>query len=324
MATFQKPFLEIAQQIDLLKQRGMTITDDLKAGELLARLGYYRLSGYWYPMRQSAATTLPQGRAVRTILDQFRPGVSFEQVTSLYVFDKRLRLLLLDAIERVEVALRVTIATRLGRNNPYAHMDKALLHGNFAKKSKYPDGETEHDVWRERYRRCVKRSSEDFIKHFKTKYPSQGLPIWIAVEVWDFGLTSTFFKGMTHADQTAIAAQYGLPRAELLAGWIRALNETRNACAHHSRVWNKPLINLPTPPKLGESLLLDHITGNISAQTRVYIIATALQFLVKTINPSSTWAHRLKDLFQSFPQAPGISPIQSGFPPKWEALPLWN
>ena len=324
MAIFQKPYLEIAQQIGLLKQRGMDITDDAKAGRYLERLGYYRLSGYWYPMRQSVASTHPQSSATKVILDQFRPGTSFEQVADLYVFDKQLRLLFLDAIERIEVAMRVAIALCLGRNNPYAHMDKTLLHGNFAKKSKYPDGETAHAAWIERYRRCVKRSSEDFIKHFKTKYPSQGLPIWIAIEVWDFGLMSTLLAGMTHADQSAIAAQYSIPRAELFTGWIRAVNETRNACAHHSRVWNKPLVNWSTPPKLGESVILDHLSGNISAQTRVYSVAASLQFLLRTINPTSSWAPRLKELFRTFPNAPGIAVGQTGFPHNWETLPLWN
>ena len=312
VATYSKPFLSIASQIAQLRQRGMVITDDSKASQYLERLGYYRLSGYWYPMRQTSVS------------NQFRTGTEFQHVADLYVFDKQLRMLLLDAIERVEVALRVAIAIQLGQKNPYAHMDKTALHGNFAKKMKYPDGPTGHDDWINRYRRCVHRSHEEFKKHFDKAYPSQGLPIWIAIEVWDFGLMSTFLSGMTHADQTALAKQFGIPRTDLLTGWMRTLNETRNNCAHHSRVWNKPLINSPTPPKIGENSLLDHIVQDKPAQTRVYIAAVALQYLLRTINPTSSWSNRLKSHLLTFPAAPGIAVGQSGFPLGWEQLPLWT
>ncbi len=158
----------------------MIITDGAKAAHYLERLGYYRLSGYWYPMRVfKPATTTSQ----QTIGDHFRDGTHFQYVADLYVFDKQLRMLLLDGIERIEVALRVAIAIKLGHQNPYAHMDSGMLHGNFAKKTKYPDGPTGHDVWISRYRRCVGRSHEEFKKHFDKKYPSQGLPIWMAIEV---------------------------------------------------------------------------------------------------------------------------------------------
>jgi abortive infection bacteriophage resistance protein len=321
LATYSKPFLSIPQQIAQLKQRGMIITDDNKAGHYLERLGYYRLSGYWYPMRVLNPAT---ASSPHTISDQFRVGTQFQHVADLYVFDKQLRMLLLDGIERIEVALRVAIAIKLGQQNPYAHMEKSLLHGNFAKKTKYPDGPTGHDEWISRYRRCVNRSHEEFKKHFDKKYPSQGLPIWMAIEVWDFGLMSTFMSGMAYNDQTDIAWQFGFSRNELLIDWIRALNEARNNCAHHSRVWNKPLINSPTPPKRGESQFLDHIVGDKMCQTRVYIVAVAIQFLLRTINPTSSWSSRLKTHFQTFPIAPGVSTTHTGFPAGWEQLLLWN
>lgn len=324
MATYSKPYLPVNQQLALIKSRGMVVTDDARAIHYLERLGYYRLSGYWYPMRQSSTVVAPGGGRVTTVSDNFRPNVRFEDVANLYVFDKNLRMLLLDAVERIEVAIRVSVALILGVKSPYAHVDKSLLHGNFAKRSKFPDGPTEHDKWLERYRRCVSRSHEEFIAHFKSNYPGQGLPIWIAVEVWDFGLLSHFINGMTHADQSTLAAYYNVPRTELFLGWIKALNEVRNTCAHHSRLWNKPLINNPSPPRIGEVPELDHIAGNVQRETRVYVAAAALQYLLKRVNPTSSWSNRVKALFQAFPAAPGIAVSQSGFPPNWEQLPLWN
>ena len=40
--------------------RGMIITDTARAAEYLRRIGYYRLSTYWYPFHKSTRT--PAGR----------------------------------------------------------------------------------------------------------------------------------------------------------------------------------------------------------------------------------------------------------------------
>jgi len=130
MKPFSKPYLTVPAQIALLKARGLTITDDCRATAALERIGYYRLSGYWYPLRTSTITN-PSG--ARIVQDDFRPGTEFGQIVDLYVFDKKLRLLTLDAIERVEVVLRTDIALLLGQYSPVAHRDPAYLHGRFTK-----------------------------------------------------------------------------------------------------------------------------------------------------------------------------------------------
>ena len=101
LVPFTKPHLTIPDQIALLKQRGMTIQDDLAAAACLEKFGYYRLSGYWYPMRRSQLQATPNGQ-VTQVLNSFRPGVELRHAVDLCIFDKRLRLLLTDAIERIE------------------------------------------------------------------------------------------------------------------------------------------------------------------------------------------------------------------------------
>ena len=115
MSTYRKPYLTFEQQLDLLKSRGLEVTNDSVALEYLRRLGYYRLSGYWYLCRKLIALPAHQSKPVRPQReDNFLPGSKFQDAVELYVFDKKLRLLILDAIERVEVAFRVDIAYLLG------------------------------------------------------------------------------------------------------------------------------------------------------------------------------------------------------------------
>ncbi|UVF22852.1 Abi family protein (plasmid) [Microvirga terrae] len=301
----------------------MNVTDEPRAIQYLERMGYYRLSGYWYPFRQSRLITGADGRPTTQIIDQFRQGTEFRHVVELYVFDKRLRLLFLDAIERIEVALRVDVALLLGARDPSAHRNPKELHGHFAAKINPRTGDTNHKAWLARLDENERRSREDFVKHFRAKYSSD-LPIWIAIELWDFGMLSTFLSGMKVADQDAIAAKYNIPRRELLTSWMRAINHIRNICAHHSRLWNCSPSDQPKPPRAGEIPLLDHLANDTFAQTRLYAVAAVIQFLLRRINPTTSWATRLNEHFASFPQAPGIAPGQSGFPASWETLPLWT
>lgn len=314
MTPYQKPHLPIPDQVALLKSRGLEIADEAQAREALERIGYYRLSGYWYPMRRPAAGG--KGRA-----DDFLDGARFSDVMDLYVFDKRLRLLMLDAIELVEIGLRVDIALRLGARDPWLHRDPAALDRRFSK----PDprsGRTPHQTWLARMDEAVSRSREDFVQHFRARYTSE-LPIWIAIEIWDFGLLSHFLSHLPLGDRDALARKYGLPRPNLLTTTVRAINDVRNTCAHHGRLWNRVLVNHPSPPRLGETPRLDHLAAG-PVNNRIYSVAAMLQLLTLTFNPTSTWSRRLSEHLGTFPDSPLLDLQATGFPKDWETLPLWT
>ena len=312
----------------------MDITDPIAAHACLERIGYYRLSGYWYPFRQSHADVDPVTGVVLlhpvtcrpqiVVGDEFRSGTTFQQVMDLYVFDKRLRLLFLDALERIEVAMRVDIALLLGQRDPWAHRDPHQLHGRFSRSADPKIGRNEYEKWLSRLDDTFNRSKDEFVKHFKHKYPGEFPPIWIAIELWDFGMLSVFLRDMKYADQMTLALKYGLPRPELLTSWIRNLNHVRNICAHHSRLWNRSPADQIAPPKFGESSLLDHLALSPTALTRLYSSAAALQYLLRTVNPTSLWGARLKAHAATFPVGVPLSLKNAGFPDDWEALQLWR
>lgn len=187
------------------------------------------------------------------VADSFEPGARFCDVTDLYVFDKKLRSLVLDAVERVEVALRVDVALHLGALDPLAHRDARFLHPNFTTRTNRQD-RTHHAEWLDRLDDAAARSSEESVKHFASRCSSP-LPIWIAIEVWDFGQLSPLIGGLRHGDRTAMASRFGIPRADLLASWVRAIDHVRNVCAHHPRLWNRSIVDEPKPPRSTTSRL---------------------------------------------------------------------
>ncbi len=157
MTTIKRPFGKPAtthdEQVALLQQRGMVVDDPAAAEFYLQHLNYYRLGAYWLAFEADHAT------------HTFRPGTRFADVLDLYVFDRELRLLVLDAIERVEVSVRSQWAYQLAQQHgPHAHLDVALAfkpqlwQANLAKLSNE-----------------VARSDEAFIKHLLDTY-AEALP----------------------------------------------------------------------------------------------------------------------------------------------------
>lgn len=312
VSPYTKPHIPVRDQVALLRGRGLEITDQAKAEASLARIGYYRLSEYWHPMRQ-AGPSIPGQQT--SLLHTFQNGARFRDAADLYVFDKRLRLLMLDAIERVEVGLRVWCAHTLGARDPYIHRDWRALDAGFVAK--------DHAAWLSRIDAAANKSREDFIANFLKEY-APPVPLWVSIECWDFGVLSYFVSGISTADKSLLASHYGLPRRELLTSWVRSINHVRNICAHHSRLWNRVLVDRPKPPKLGEMIELDHLANYQAAHNRLYSVAAPLQYLLKQIHPGSTWAARLKAHTSTFPASPLLNLRAGGFPTGWEQLALWN
>ncbi|WP_112662189.1 Abi family protein [Microvirga flavescens] len=297
----------------------MEIPDTQKAHEYLTRIGYYRLSAYWYPFRE---TVLKADGTVQA-LDTFKPDTSFKTAVDLYAFDKALRLQLLDVLERIEIAVRTSVSLRLGAYDPFAHRNGAFLDGRFAR----PDpktGRVKHSEWLQKLDDKEVSSKEEFADHFRTKYHGSHMPVWIAVELLDFGPLSHFLAGMRWVDKSAIATQYGVPKPDLFVSWIRALSVARNVCAHHARLWNKPLVDQPKMPAHNEIPILDHLVRSPYRNTRLYAACALARYMLLVVNPRTKWPSRLKEHLKTFPRNPHISLQSSGFPRDWENLPLWQ
>ena len=238
----------------------------------------------------------------------------------LYVFDKKLKLLALDALERIELAVRVDVAHTLGARDPMAHENPACLHGHFTKKKighGPTQGRTRHEVWLDKYQTLLRRARKQaFVQHHEMQYGQ--LPIWVAVEVWDFGLLSQLFAGMTHADQETVAKNYGFARGKAFAQCLRSLNFIRNVAAHHGRLWNLNVLERAAVP-LGQTLSVDN--------ARPYFYFCLMQQLLRVICPKSQWGRRFVQLLREEFPAPKnhvFSLADMGAPPDGHAHVLWQ
>lgn len=298
---YQKQPLSFAQQADQLLSRGLTA----ERGILIRRLqstSYFRLSGYLYYFRQTGS-------------EQFQEGTSLEQVWDLCCFDQRLRTLLMDAIEAVEVYVRTQLSYHLANDtgDAFSYTDPANL----------PELSTEYyRKWLAKLKTQVrrsKRSKEEFVVHFFRKYGDShsDLPIWSLIELMDFGTTFTFYRGSSDNTKKLLAAQLDIPDV-VLTSWLQTLYSLRNRCAHHARLWNWQTgvkVKLPNPRKYP----LWH--QPMPSQNRLDVIFYILRNLLHKISPQSQWHVRVEQLFLEFPETP-LHPM--GLDAAWQQHALWN
>lgn len=310
--SYPKPWKSYDEQLAQLMVRGMQVTDRAKALDCLERIGYYRLSGYWYPFRQ---------RRGRTVLDTFRADAFFQNAVDLYVFDKQLRLLALDALERIEVALRVDVSHTLGEIDRFAYLKPELFHESFSVTLDKRSGVTAYHVWLGKHAQLIARSKEDFLRHNRDRY---GLPIaiWVACEVWDFGTLSNLFGGMREPDQDAIARRYGISNGRIFASWLRSLNYLRNVCAHHSRLWNRNIVDQPRLPAADELPWVEAFEVNSHARARCFLLLKMIRQLVSRVNPNSSWPAKMKAHLLAFPDLSHLDLNVAGMGAQkgWEAV----
>lgn len=232
---------------------------------------------------------------------KFARNSSFEQILQLYEFDRELRLLCLDAIERVEVALRAaivdTVAVKFG---PHFYTDSQ----HFFKTQYHQD-----------FLDSVAVAESLALYHYRSKYsvPAEP-PIWAAIEAITLGTLSKFFANLQRANRTLVAQRFSYPEA-ILVSWFRSISVFRNVCAHHGRIWSaKFTVNMPKIPY--------SFSSSFSSQDSFQARAIILFCLLKDIEPAvaDNWRQRLQALFDRY--QPVVDKTKLGFAAASD--PFWS
>ncbi len=290
---YVKPPLNLEEQLGLLMNRGLAVSSPERALHYLRFIGYYRLSGYCRYYQQNLS-------------HEFYPGTTFDSVLKLYIFDRELRLLVMDAVERIEVAVRSCISNTMSESyGAHWFMDKSLFHNH-----------RKHDELLGKIRAATGNydRQEGFLKSYYQKYDQPDIPpSWMMAEVMSFGTWSSLFANLkSRQDQRAICAPFDIdPR--IMKSWLHSLNYLRNLCAHHSRLWNRSFSIKPMVAKKYEMQMKDN--GSF------YAYAAMLRVLMSVIADGSKWQYRLAVLADSHPEVPLVA---MGFPENWKKDSFWG
>jgi len=295
MEEYSKSPLSCGKQVDLLISRGLVVYDRKKAEKFLSQVNYYRLSAYCLPFEIKR--------------HQFHSGVTFERIRELYEFDRRLRFLIDEALEVVEISIRTAISYYLANKyGPFAHEEDKIF---FNKKR--------HSEWLAKTHKETDRSKETFIEHYKNKYKGfPQIPIWMAVEVMSFGILSQLYHNLLRPEQIAIAKRIGF-HSSVLSSWLHTFTYTRNICAHHSRIWNRQLsIAMVVPKKDYWQTVNTKRIGSV-----IFAINNLMNKIPIEKEIIIDWQNKIKDLLDSPIDIPKFYKVM-GLSKNWENSPLWK
>lgn len=297
MQTYTKQPQSIANQISMLKQRGLVFDDEGAAFQKLGVISYFRLANYWKPFESDKVNHI------------FKPNSKFENVLSLYNFDKELRCLLFSAIQSIEIALRTKVIQIVSSSYGSFWFADASL---FSNPSIYSHCLSSLDDE-------IKRSKEEFlIEHFNKYNTPAYPPVWKTLEISSFGTLSKLYCNLTDTKiKKQIAKELGLPQHIYLESWIKSLSVLRNCIAHHARIWNK---KYPWKPQLPKKLTYAWIS-DFSSQTKLYPQICCILYLLNVIKPENQFKENIKALLDKYST---VDYSAMGFPQGWENEPLWR
>jgi abortive infection bacteriophage resistance protein len=296
---YGKPALTFQQQIQLLESRGLSFTNKTAAEKYLSTISYYRLSAYMltFQVRNDPSHT-------------YLSNATFEKILRLYQFDRELRLLLFDAIEKIEISLRTQIIYHLSHTyGAHWYTDASLFRSSLEHQNLI---EKINDV-------CNANDKEVFITHYLNKYTNPTLPpSWMALETISFGQLSKIYRFLnTPNELRSIANQFGVD-IMVLGSWLHSINYVRNICAHHSRIWNKLLAISPINPRRTQFIWLSNRQLN---QKKIYFTLSVINYMLRAINGQSDFALQIKKLMAKYPEVPTQN---MGFPSNWQNELLWS
>lgn len=277
----------IEDQVSLLASRNLLIQDHIYAQSMLAKINYYRFTGYLLPFKTSQGT--------------YTAGTTFEQIIELYEFDSKLRFHILSLCEQIEIQTRSHLSHFLAMKYP-SEPACYRTRGHFA----FPT-EASFNQFIEKWDENLARSSEIFIKHHGTRYGGR-FPVWVAVEALTFANLSIFFSNFLPADKRSVARAYRLKTPHLLQNWLHVFSVLRNKCAHFSRLYYTLLDKDVALSDNAKSL-------NLNAK-KLYALIFSAKYLVQDRTFWNIWVDELESLLKEYQTVLDLNIL--GFVPNWK------
>jgi abortive infection bacteriophage resistance protein len=112
---YPKTPLTNQEHIKLLRDRNLLILSEERAIKYLNNIGYFRLTGYMFHLQTKDGN------------HNFKEEVVFDDIINLYKFDKKLRAILIDYLERIEVAVKAKLTNKYSLKNDFFWYTKKEL-----------------------------------------------------------------------------------------------------------------------------------------------------------------------------------------------------
>ena len=275
-----QPPLDVEQQIENLKNIGLVINNEDYARKILNDISYFRLiKGCGIGLKERNSS--------------FDGSITFENIVRIYFFDAKLRQLISEQIEKIEINFRCRLCNFFCCKYGVTEYENVTHFVN----------EDFHNEFLEAINKEITRKCEfPFVKNFKNNYFGGKLPMYALAEIATFGTLSKFFKNMMSTDKKDFAKIYGVGYT-YLESWIEHISSVRNICAHYNRIYN---FKLPKRPMLYSH---DNVEPN-----KIFATLLCIKRLLPRDRHWVEFADTLEILFEKYPD---IDKFCIGFPADW-------
>lgn len=211
----EKQFKNLDEQVEIFKQKGMIINSEKYVKDVLLRENYFFLNGYRHLFLKSETDR------------KFKTGTTFEEMYSLFLFDRSFRNVIFKYLLVIENNLKSIISYQLSKKYGYRERDY-LKEKNF---TNIPEKQAQlSDLLKKMKRQIrVNGSQHTATLHYVSNYGY--IPLWILVKVLSFGIVSEMYQILKPEDQKEIAKIYGI-EPEVFTIYLPILANYRNLCAH--------------------------------------------------------------------------------------------
>ena len=275
--------LTIHDQIELLRQRGMTIDDENKARIFLQSNNYYRLNIFFHKYMDSP--------------NHYQSNVKFSQLMALYENDRWLRNKMLSILEPIEIRTRTQISHHL-----------ALTYGSnaFYQEKIFKDLKKYKEIFNNFSNEISRNTKDPVIVHHQKKYAGL-FPIWVAVEFFSFNTLSKFYKILLEQDKKIIAKGFYNTNDYLLGQWLHVLSIQRNNCAHYGYLFRR---DFPIRPIIAKSFNWDQKQDN-----KLF----AIFLVIRRLSDRKLWEIFINNISESEKTRRFFHLSDYGFPSDWKS-----
>lgn len=299
-------FLTYEQQLNkLIYQKNLFIPNTDHAKNILEHLSYYSLiGGYKEPFKHTAS-------------GNYKYGVTFEEIVSLYYFDEELRTLFLKYILHVERHMKSVISYYFCEK--YGEQQQEYLNPNNYTLTKKNINDVNTLVYS--IKKVISLPSRyTYITHHANKYGN--VPLWVAMNALTFGQVSKIYQYIPNDIQYKISQKFPHVTERELHQFITVIARCRNTCAHGERLFSFHIRETIPNTALHRKLNIRQKNGQyVTGKQDLFSVVIALRYLIEN-NEFVEFKSKLANLINKvLKNCPHISTKQlfdkMGFPENW-------
>ena len=261
----EKTFKTLEEQIDILRSKGLVINYEEQTQNVLLRENYFFINGYRHLFLDESKSN-----------KMFLPGTTFEELYSVFVFDRHLRNIFFKYLLIIENNIKSIISYELSRK--YGFKEKEYLNPKNFTQDSLKVRQVKDVLNKMKRQISVNSKKHSATLHYLNNYGY--IPMWIMVKVLSFGIISELYCILKPEEQLRIADFYGL-KIDTLEIYLNLLANFRNLCAHEDILYvHRTQRSIPNDKVHAELYIEQDELGYIYGKNDLFALVIIMKYML--------------------------------------------